>query len=299
MSPIMLALIPNGILMCIGIALRTQFDRQLWLMLDKLNFQLLFPALIFYSAASRQSQMEDLLNIGGGALCIIFLGCLFVLPLRKLQKGPKAFVDFAGVAQTAWRFNTAIAMVAIQALPEQSRSLMSIAIGFGVPLANILAVLLLSHGQAMSAAKVLKSIAFNPFLLASISGMLASGTEFPFVLDKTLVSLADTATPIALLSIGASMNLKVLAKLDLFGTSVNFIKLLLLPACTLLICRWVGMSDEQSIVLTLFAALPTATSAHLLANAFGANRHIVANNIAQSTVLACISLPLWMNLVLN
>jgi predicted permease len=267
--------------------------------LDKLNFLVLFPALIFYSAASRQSSLDDLVSIGGGALGIIFLGCLFVLPLRKLQKGPKSFVDFAGVAQTAWRFNTAIAMVVIQALPEQSRSLMSIAIGFGVPLANILAVLVLSHGQSMPASSVFKSIMLNPFLLASVLGMLASMIEIPLVLDKTLFSLASTATPLALLSIGASINFKVLLKLELFGALVNFIKLMLLPACTLLISRMIGLSEEQSIILTLFAALPTATSAHLLANAFGANRHIVANNVAQSTVLACISLPIWMNFIIG
>lgn len=297
MSAIVLALLPNGLLMFLGAGLRRSFGEDVWLVLDKVNFKLLFPALIFYSAASRQPNFEDIYTIGVGALVITLLGALLVLPLRKLKQSPKRFLDYAAVAQTSWRFNTAVAMVAVQVIPENSRALMSIAIGFAVPTANILAVLILSHGKAMSLTKTLEAIVLNPFLIASIAGLLASTVSFPQVLDQTLASLASTATPLALLSIGASINHRVIAQLDFFSMSINAIKLILLPTVTLLTALALDMSKEQLIVLTLFAALPTASSAHLLASAFGANRNSVATVIAQSTLLACISLPLWMNAV--
>lgn len=298
MSPIILALLPNGLLMCLGALLRHRFSNEVWLSIDKLNFQLLFPVLIFYSAASRKAQLDDVLIIGSGALSITLLGCLLAMPLRKLQQGPKKFLDFAGIWQTTWRFNTAIGMIAIQALPEESRGLMSIAIGFAVPLANILAVLVLSHGQSMSFSRTVKSILLNPFLLASIGGLLASNIDIHLILDNTLSSLASAATPLALLSIGASVHLKVLMKINLFSFSINSIKLALLPAITLFSCKMLDMSNEQCVILTLFAALPTSSSAHLLAHAFGADRHIVATVIAQSTLLACLSLPFWMGIII-
>lgn len=297
MSPIILALLPNGLLMGLGWVLRHAFSKEVWHGIDKINFQLLFPVLIFYSASSRQPSVAELFTIGGGALAITLTGCLLVLPLRKLSRAPASFVDFAGVAQTCWRFNTAIAMVAIQALPEQSRSLMSIAIGFAVPLANILAVVLLTHGQAMSLPETLKSIALNPFLIASVAGLMTAHIALHEILINSLQAIANSATPLALLSIGASVNLQVLTKLDVFSLSINAIKLILLPTLTLLTAMALGMSKEQIIVLTIFSALPTASSAHLIASAFGANRNSVATVIVQSTLLACISLPLWMNLV--
>ena len=39
-------------------------------------------------------------------------------------------------------------------------------------------------------------------------------------------------------------------------------------------------------MLVLFAALPTASAAHVLAAGFGANRELVATLIAQTTLLA-------------
>jgi predicted permease len=299
MNPIELALLPNGILMCVGAVLAKRINSDIWLGIDKLNFQLLFPALIFYSAASRKPLLDEVLIIGTGALAITLSGCLLALPLRKLQQGPKKFLDFAGVWQTTWRFNAAIAMVAIQVIPEQSRGLMSLAIGFAVPLANILAVLALSHGQAMPLSKIAKSILLNPFLVASIGGLLASNINIYTVFDNTLIALANTATPLALLSIGASINLNVLAKIDLFSFSINSIKLFLLPAITLIACQMLKFPQQQIIVLTLFAALPTASSAHLLANAFGADRRMTATIIAQSTLLACLSLPLWISFLIH
>lgn len=298
MSPILLALLPNGLLMCLGAALRKKFPSDVWLTIDKLNFQLLFPVLIFYSASSRQLYINDIFTIGGGALCITLFGCLIAFPLRILSLGPKSFLDFAGTWQTAWRFNTAIAMIAIQAIPESGRGLMSIAIGFAVPLANILAVLALSRGQSMPFSQTVRAVLLNPFFIASISGLIASNFDFYTVLDQFLYSIANTATPLALLSIGASIHLKVLAKLDLFNLSINAIKLIVLPAITLFSCKLLNMNDDQTIILTLFAALPTASAAHILASAFGADRQIVATIIAQSTLLACITLPIWMKIIL-
>lgn len=46
-------------------------------------------------------------------------------------------------------------------------------------------------------------------------------------------------------------------------------------------------------MLVLFAALPTASAAHVLAAGFGANRELVATLIAQSTLLSAATLPLW------
>ncbi len=43
----------------------------------------------------------------------------------------------------------------------------------------------------------------------------------------------------------------------------------------------------------LFAALPTASAAHVLAAGFGANRELVATLIAQSTLLSAATLPVW------
>lgn len=47
-------------------------------------------------------------------------------------------------------------------------------------------------------------------------------------------------------------------------------------------------------VLVVYAALPTASAAHVLAAGFGADRRLVATLIAQSTLLSAATLPVWM-----
>ncbi len=138
MSPILATLLPDALVMALGRAVARFVPAAGWEAVDRLNFQLLFPALIFQAAARGAPSAAEALAIGGGVWAILLLG----LGLGWLARpfGPRGFLDFAGVWQTAWRFNTALGLVAVQALPAASHGLMPIAIGFAVPLANVLAV---------------------------------------------------------------------------------------------------------------------------------------------------------------
>ena len=64
----------------------------------------------------------------------------------------------------------------------------------------------------------------------------------------------------------------------------------------LLIAKIFELGGPLIATLLVFAALPTASAAHVLASAFGADRERVATIIAQSTLLSGITLPLWIYL---
>jgi len=294
---VLLALLPDFLLLLGGTALRKVLPPAGWQALDTLNFYLLFPALIFISALGAPPAGRDLMILAPGIWGIMLFACLLGWLVRAW--GPARFLDFAALWQTAWRFNTALAMVMVQALPVEYRALMSIAIGLAVPVANILAVSALSRGQGMGLVKTLKLVASNPFLLASLAGLLCSvlAVSLPEPLLLALHKLAQAALPLALLSIGAAMQWQALWRLDRFQLALNTIKLLLMPALMLLICYLTAVPADPALVLVLFAALPTASAAHVLASVYGAERQPVATLIAQSTMLGCISLPLWLLLL--
>lgn len=297
MPPVILALLPDFLLLVGGGLLRRTLPVGGWQALDKLNFQLLFPALIFTSALRSPPAAADLAVMGPG----IWVGMLFACGLARLARrlGPDKDIDFAGMWQTAWRFNTAIAVVAAQALPPEHRGLMSIAIGLAVPVANLLAVSALSRGHGAGWAATCRQILLNPFLLASVAGVLLSVWQIPLpeILMQAISRLAQAAVPVALLSIGASVNWRAMARMDRFEAILNAIKLVILPGATLLGARMLGVGPGPSMVLTLFAALPTASAAHVLASVYGADRERVARLIAQSTLLGCVTLPLWLLLL--
>ncbi|SIS74101.1 AEC family transporter [Phaeovulum vinaykumarii] len=294
MSPVLGVLLPDALVIGLGVVMRRFVPDAGWAGIDRLNFQILFPALIFQAAAARAPGLNDLAVIGGGVWAIILLGFGLGLLLRPL--GPARFLDFAGAWQTAWRFNSAIGLVAVQALPESARGLMSIAIGFAVPLANLLAVGAMSRGQSMSLGATARMVVLNPFLLASTLGigMATAGLHLPDPLSPMVGLLAQAAIPMALLSIGAALEIRAVTRLDPFRGGLSLIKLVVLPALTLGAVRLMGLEADAAAVLVVFAALPTASAAHVLASVFGADRSLAAGVIAQSTALGCVTLPLWL-----
>lgn len=156
--------------------------------------------------------------------------------------------------------------------------------------------------SAMDAAKnALKGVAANPMPWAILLG---AGVSFmQVVLPKPLVStvglLADSASPVALFTIGA-----VLARSQMLAHTgeahpvhwteyvpVALIKLFLHPLLVLLVgAGAIGMGiplDRFSLtVLVLLAALPSASNVSLLAERFGADNGRIARIILVSTAAA-------------
>ncbi|WP_260029468.1 AEC family transporter [Leisingera caerulea] len=290
---ILMGLTPSFLMVGLGGIVRNRLAPQAWQGLDKLNFEVLFPALLFFAASGRPIAVADLGRIGPAVWGILALALGLGLLARRF--GPETFLDFAGAWQTAWRFNTAIAFVALPSVGKELTGQMAVAIGMAVPVANVLAVSALSRGGSLSSRQTALKVALNPFLLASVAGVAVglSGYKIPAPVLAPAEMLAHAAIPIALLSIGATMNWRALARLDLFNGYLCLVRLVLVPAATLAACLLLRTDPGFSAVLVLFAALPTASAAHVLASAFGADRTLAATLIAQSTLLSAVSLPLW------
>ncbi len=293
---IFLGLLPSFLLVGLGGVLRKRLSVNAWQGLDRLNFEILFPALLFVAASSRPIELSKVAVIGPAVWAILLAGLVLGWLARPI--GPARFLDFAGAWQVGWRFNTAVGLVAVGLLSQGGMTEMAVAVGMAVPVANLFAVSGLSRGGAMGFGQTVRKIALNPFLLASLGGVVFGimGWQLPAPVLAPLEMLARAAIPVALLSIGATMNWSALARLDRFEMAICGIKLLALPALALGGGLLFGLDPAIGTVLVLFAALPTASAAHVLASAFGANRELVATLIAQTTLLSALTLPVWITL---
>jgi predicted permease len=70
-----------------------------------------------------------------------------------------------------------------------------------------------------------------------------------------------------------------------------------MPAVALILGRYMGLSQAQLNSVVLFAAMPTATTAYVLANRMGGDGALVAVCISIMTIAAAITLPLWLLLL--
>jgi len=96
---------------------------------------------------------------------------------------------------------------------------------------------------------------------------------------------------LGLLAAGAGMELGHLMKAKVLAVSLLTIRHLITPllACALTVAF--GLNTTQTTVLLAFSALPTASSAYVLAARMGYNGAFVAGLVTLSTLLGMLSLP--------
>ena len=145
--------------------------------------------------------------------------------------------------------------------------------------------------------KALSGVASNPMAWSILigAGFSLGGWHLPVPVEKTVWMLADSASPVALFTIGA-----VLARGQMNATghghwdaiwSVVWLKLFLHPVLVLafgLCAMQLGLPLDAStlITLVLVAALPSASNVSMLAERFGADNARIARIILATTVIA-------------
>jgi hypothetical protein len=223
-------------------------------------------------------------------------GMVLGLAARLLPITP---ISFASQYQCAFRFNSYIGLAVAGTLyGVPGIAAMGICVGLMVPPANMAAVWMLArHGET----GVWRELAKNPLILATLAGVAANlaGFEPPAVLLQLLGRLADAAIALGLLAVGAGLRLA-----DTPGRAAHvaaayllLVKLVAMPAMAWLLIRAFGLSGVHAAIALAFAALPTASSAYILAQRMGGDGRRVAWLISASTLLGMLGLPLWLSLL--
>ena len=290
-------LIPDFTLILIGLVLvrTTNWGPVFWSGLEKLVYYLLFPALLFVSTARTPLDFHATGKLLQVALLAVLCGILLGWLAKPLFR-PAPMIFESGV-QTAFRFNSYIALaVAFRLAGEQGTTLMALIIGFAVPVCNAAAV----HALAsQNKGRLWQEMLQNPLLLATAGGTLFNlcGGTLPEVVILTLTRMGSASIALGLIMVGAGLRFTGLSEAR--GISAYFvcIKLIALPAITLSIGRWMELPPLQLQIAVMFSALPTASSAYVLATRMNGNGPLVAFLISIGTLLSIITLPFWLGVV--
>ena len=81
------------------------------------------------------------------------------------------------------------------------------------------------------------------------------------------------------------------------GSYYLFLAARVLSAIGYALGRWLALPSLQLQIVVMFCALPTASSAYVLAARMGGNGPFVAFLISAGTLLSLATLPLWLSLV--
>jgi len=290
-------LIPDFLIILFGFALNryTDWGRNFWGGLEKLIYFVLFPALLFNSIASQQFDFLPAAAALKTVLAIVVIGIAVAFAAKWIVHPDTADSKaFASCFQTAFRFNSYIGLaIAGRLHGEAGIAAMGLMIGITVPLCNMAAVWMLARDSEMS---VVKEIVKNPLILATVAGVLfsLSGLALPEVLQMFISRIGAASLACGLLAAGAALtlsNARKNAPLIAYNTSV---KLIVMPVAAILLAHWLGIDGIYFDIVVLFAALPTATSAYVLAVRMGGDGAVVSQAITVSTLLGMVSIPLWL-----
>lgn len=290
-------ILPIFLLILLGTAMRRWFglNQDFWPQLDRLIYYIFFPALLFSSlshfkidfGAATPMLIVAMLYMGAGIALGYVAKFIFHAPDKV----------FSATFQSSFRFNSYVGLAIAGGIHgNDGLAAIGLMMGFMVPVANVASVLMLARH---SESHWLKEILLNPLILATAGGITFSlaGLHLPQMFDKTLSLLAQASLPMGLIAVGAGLRIQGLHAHQgtlWYGVAV---KLLALPAIAWGLGVWLDLSSVYLHIAVLMAALPVSTVAYVLAKRMGADGDTIAAQIMLSTLLAVVTLPLWLLLM--
>ncbi len=288
------SLIACGWLLCRYTAL----DRRVWDQVESLVYYFLFPVLLFHSIVRSPIDFGATSNLllAGVGVGLTGIGLAYVLPHLPWIGSQVDRRDHAASAQVAFRFNSFICLAMAERLAgAQGLLLIAVLIGVCVPLMNVAAVWPMArHAQSGFARQLLR----NPLIIATASGLVVNllGIGVPDWASPTLSRIGAASLALGLMAAGAGMQFATLARGKVLAVSMLTIRHLLLPLTGWLMARVLRLDPSQAAVLLAFSAVPTASSAYVLAARMGYNGPYVAGLVTLSTILGVASLPFALSL---
>lgn len=151
-------------------------------------------------------------------------------------------------------------------------------------------------GEKLQPLALLKTLG-NPIIIGLLLGaaLNVSGLALPAPLWTLAGWLSAAAMPCALMVLGMS-----LARYSLRVTpavlGLTLAKLAVFPLAVYLLGTWLGLNDTARAVLVLMAACPTGVNVLAFVRT-AQDSATVSSTVCLSTLLATVSLPLWMALL--
>lgn len=295
--------LPIFLVMVIGWALKQKgmLTEDFVTVANRFNFKVTLPFMLFRDISS--VDIKEVFELKFVLFCAIassicfwsIWGCTKLFLKDKTMRG--AFV------QASFRSSAAVMGLAFISNIYGASAMGPLMIIGAVPLYNIYSVLVLTfearedgNGRDMGKLKVACiNILKNPIIIAIVLGLVAAlaGIHFPTIVNKTVNLVAQMATPLALIGLGAGFEgRKALAKMKptLWASAV---KLVIQPLIFVPIAAYMGFSGEKMIAILIMLAAPATPSCYIMAKNMKNDGVLTASIVVTTTLFAAFTLTGW------
>jgi len=301
-TAILLAVAPIFALIALGWALRRYLwpAPEFWASIEVLTYYVFFPALLVMTLAQAQLTWDVvpfLAVLVGVGLAVAGL-LTIIRPLLRID-GPA----YTSVFQGSIRFNTYVGLASASALfGSEAVALLALAIAVMIFPVNILSIGVLARhatGIPPSLAATFGEIAKNPLIVSSIVGLVLGSFSLPLppIIGPVLDILAKAALPLGLVAVGAGLNLGTVAARGTAVAVATTLKLVVSPLLAFAAARALALDPLATTMAVLYCSLPPAPTSYILARRLGGDTELMAALITVHTLLAAITVPLFLAIV--
>ncbi len=268
---------------------------------NRFNFKVTLPFMLFRDISS--VDIKAVFDLKFVLFCAIASSICFWVIWGATKLFLKDHTMRGAFVQASFRSSAAVMGLAFISNIYGASAMGPLMIIGAVPLYNIYSVLVLTfeadHGdEARDTGKIKQAcinIAKNPIIIAIVLGLVVAlaGIHFPTIVNKTVNSVAQMATPLALIALGAGFEgRKALAKMKptLWASAI---KLVIQPLIFLPVAAYLGFRGEKMIAILIMLAAPATPSCYIMAKNMKNDGVLTASIVVMTTLLAAFTLTGW------
>ena len=294
------AVIPSAIYLIIGIILKVtgvMKDEEVK-KFTHVVFVTLYPFIMFDNLYGKN--IAENMDVKLGLYAVIFTAFQFAASWIFVCIIEKSNYERGAMIQALYRSNYVLMgfPIAVNLFGKGNITAVAIIMMLVVPFYNITAVILFEtfRGGKVNFGQMLKRILTNPIIDGGIAAFIVMilGINLPQPIMNTIGTLSDATAPIAMILLGAALNINGFSS-DRRRIAICTIgKLVVFPAIGIAGAVLLGIRDVQLIAVTLMVAAPIALASYAMASSMGGNGKLAGELVVVTTIASCFTIPIFL-----
>lgn len=294
------AVIPSAIYLIIGIVLKlahvvTDEDVRKF---THAVFVALYPFIMFDNIYGKN--IADNMDMKLGLYAVGFTLIQFVVSWIFVCRIEPSNYERGAMIQALYRSNYVLMgfPIAVNLFGKGNITAVAIIMMLVVPFYNASAVVLFERfrGGKVNVKDIVKRILTNPIIDGGIAAFIVMifGITLPSPVENAVGALSDATAPIAMVLLGAALNLKEFSSDRRRIVICTLGKLVVFPALGIAGAVLLGIRDVQLIAVTLMVAAPVALASYAMASSMGGNGKLAGEIVVITTIASCFTIPVFL-----
>jgi predicted permease len=272
--------------------------------LNKFTFKAALPALLFKDLSTADFRAVWDGEMVGFCVIVTILSVEIAVVYSLFHKDK---AERGEIIQASYRSSAAVLGIAFVNNIYGESLMAALMIVGTVPIYNIIAVAVLAatspdkkgESKKMLFLDTLKGVVTNPIIIGIAVGILWSLIKIPqpSIMSKTIGYMANMATPLSLIALGASFKVEEAKSKVGVTVGICFIKLILFCGIFLPIAINMGFRGEKLVAVLVMLGSATTGSCFVMVKNFGHKGTITAFAVMLTTICSAFTLTLWLFLL--